>query len=92
MDWLAQFVPANVEDADEQFLRGYLGKMLFSGDDVMKKTNVLSGGEKVRCMISRMMLQKSQCYFNWMSLPTTSIWKAFRHSTRIWSTLKVWCC
>lgn len=57
MDWLAQFVPANVEDADEQFLRGYLGKMLFSGDDVMKKTNVLSGGEKVRCMISRMMLQ-----------------------------------
>ncbi|HQU76315.1 MAG: ATP-binding cassette domain-containing protein [Chitinophagales bacterium] len=57
MDWLAQFVPANVEDADEQFLRGYLGKMLFSGDDVMKMTNVLSGGEKVRCMISRMMLQ-----------------------------------
>jgi ATPase subunit of ABC transporter with duplicated ATPase domains len=42
---------------DEPFLRGFLGKMLFSGDDVMKKTNVLSGGEKVRCMISRMMLQ-----------------------------------
>ena len=39
------------------FLRGFLGKMLFSGDDIMKKTNVLSGGEKVRCMISRMMLQ-----------------------------------
>ena len=57
MDWLAQYVPANVEDADEQFLRGYLGKMLFSGDDVNKMTNVLSGGEKVRCMISRMMLQ-----------------------------------
>ena len=57
MDWLAQYVPANVEDADDQFLRGYLGKMLFSGDDVNKMTNVLSGGEKVRCMISRMMLQ-----------------------------------
>src|SRR6187455_2156569 len=57
LDWLRQFVPANVTDADEPFLRGFLGKMLFSGDDIMKKTNVLSGGEKVRCMISRMMLQ-----------------------------------
>jgi ATPase subunit of ABC transporter with duplicated ATPase domains len=57
MDWLRQFVPSHVTDADEPFLRGFLGKMLFSGDDVMKKTNVLSGGEKVRCMISRMMLQ-----------------------------------
>jgi len=57
MDWLRQFVPSNVTDADEPFLRGFLGKMLFSGDDIMKKTNVLSGGEKVRCMLSRMMLQ-----------------------------------
>ena len=57
MDWLRQFVPAHVTDADEPFIRGFLGKMLFSGDDIMKKTNVLSGGEKVRCMISRMMLQ-----------------------------------
>lgn len=57
MDWLRQFVPPHVTDVDEVFLRGFLGKMLFSGDDVMKKTNVLSGGEKVRCMISRMMLQ-----------------------------------
>jgi ATPase subunit of ABC transporter with duplicated ATPase domains len=57
MDWLRQFVPAHVTDADEPFLRGFLGKMLFSGDDVMKKTAVLSGGEKVRCMLSRMMLQ-----------------------------------
>lgn len=57
MDWLRQYVPSHVTDADEPFLRGFLGKMLFSGDDVMKKTNVLSGGEKVRCMISRMMLQ-----------------------------------
>jgi ATPase subunit of ABC transporter with duplicated ATPase domains len=57
MDWLRQYVPPHVNDVDEPFLRGFLGKMLFSGDDVMKKTNVLSGGEKVRCMISRMMLQ-----------------------------------
>jgi ATPase subunit of ABC transporter with duplicated ATPase domains len=57
MDWLRQFVPAHVTDADEPFIRGFLGKMLFSGDDVMKKSNVLSGGEKVRCMVSKMMLQ-----------------------------------
>jgi len=57
MDWLRQYVPAHVTDADEPFIRGFLGKMLFSGDDIMKKTNVLSGGEKVRCMVSRMMLQ-----------------------------------
>ena len=57
MDWLRQFVPPNITDADEPFIRGFLGKMLFSGDDIAKKTNVLSGGEKVRCMVSRMMLQ-----------------------------------
>ncbi|HRG81530.1 MAG TPA: ATP-binding cassette domain-containing protein [Chitinophagaceae bacterium] len=57
MDWLRQYVPDHVKDVDEPFLRGFLGKMLFSGDDVLKMTNVLSGGEKVRCMISRMMLQ-----------------------------------
>lgn len=57
IDWLRQWVPPHVADADEPFLRGFLGKMLFSGDDILKKTNVLSGGEKVRCMISRMMLQ-----------------------------------
>ncbi len=57
MGWLRQYVPQHVTDADEPFLRGFLGKMLFSGDDIMKKTEVLSGGEKVRCMISRMMLQ-----------------------------------
>jgi ATPase subunit of ABC transporter with duplicated ATPase domains len=57
MDWLRQFVPPNVVDADEDFLRGFFGKMLFAGDELNKKTNVLSGGEKVRCMLSRMMLQ-----------------------------------
>lgn len=57
IEWLRQYVPPHVTEADEPFLRGFLGKMLFSGDDVLKKINVLSGGEKVRCMISRMMLQ-----------------------------------
>ena len=57
LEWLRQYVPAHVTDADEPFLRGFFGKMLFTGDDIQKKTNVLSGGEKVRCMVSRMMLQ-----------------------------------
>jgi ATPase subunit of ABC transporter with duplicated ATPase domains len=57
IDWLRQYVPEHVTDVDELFLRGFFGKMLFAGDDIMKKTNVLSGGEKVRCMVSRMMLQ-----------------------------------
>ena len=61
LDWLRNFVPAHVTDADEPFLRGFFGKMLFSGDDISKKTNVLSGGEKVRCMVSRMMLQNPNC-------------------------------
>ena len=57
LDWLRQYVPDHYTDVDEDFLRGFLGKMLFSGDEINKKTSVLSGGEKVRCMISRMMLQ-----------------------------------
>lgn len=57
MDWLRQFVPPQITDVDENFLRGFLGKMLFSGDEIKKRTSVLSGGEKVRCMISKMMLQ-----------------------------------
>ena len=55
IDWLAQYSP----DTNDMFLRGYLGRMLFSGDDVYKKTKVLSGGEKMRCMISRMMLNEA---------------------------------
>lgn len=54
IDWLRQF--AEDENKDEVYIRGFLGKMLFSGEEVFKKCNVLSGGEKVRCMISRMML------------------------------------
>jgi ATPase subunit of ABC transporter with duplicated ATPase domains len=57
MDWLRQYVPPQTKDVDEDFLRGFLGKMLFTGDEIMKKINVLSGGEKVRCMVSKMMLQ-----------------------------------
>ena len=53
VDWLAQFS----EDTSELFLRGYLGKMLFSGEEIYKPVNVLSGGEKMRCMIARMMIQ-----------------------------------
>lgn len=55
IDWLRQF--AEDENKDEVYIRGFLGKMLFSGEEVFKKCNVLSGGEKMRCMISRMMLQ-----------------------------------
>ena len=57
MDWLRQYVPPGTRDVDEDFLRGFLGKMLFSGDEILKQTSVLSGGEKVRCMVSKMMLQ-----------------------------------
>ena len=52
VQWLRQFSP----DPQEQYLRGFLGRMLFSGDEVYKPVKVLSGGEKVRCMLSRMML------------------------------------
>lgn len=54
IDWLRQYAEG---EADDVFVRGFLGKMLFSGEETLKKANVLSGGEKVRCMISRMMLQ-----------------------------------
>lgn len=54
IDWLAQFS----SDTTELYLRGYLGKMLFSGEEVYKRVNVLSGGEKVRCMVARMMIQQ----------------------------------
>ena len=55
IDWLRQYT-LNDEEKDEVYVRGFLGKMLFSGQDSLKKANVLSGGEKVRCMLSRMML------------------------------------
>lgn len=55
LDWLRQY--ANKEQNDNTFLRGFLGRMLFSGDKIEKKIRILSGGEKVRCQLSRMMLQ-----------------------------------
>jgi ATPase subunit of ABC transporter with duplicated ATPase domains len=55
MEWLAQYST----DTHEAYLRGFLGKMLFAGEEIFKKTNVLSGGEKVRCMISRMMTRNA---------------------------------
>jgi ATPase subunit of ABC transporter with duplicated ATPase domains len=54
IDWLRQYSDG---EKDEVYIRGFLGKMLFSGQETLKKCNVLSGGEKVRCMVSRMMLQ-----------------------------------
>lgn len=54
MDWLRQFTTTD-EEKEETYIRGFLGKMLFSGEEVFKKCTVLSGGEKMRCMISRMM-------------------------------------
>ena len=56
LDWLAQYTADTAEENTESFKRSFLGRMLFSGDDVFKPVKVLSGGEKVRCMLSRMML------------------------------------
>ena len=56
VDWLSQYGPGN-----EVAMNGYLGRMLFSGEEVLKKVNVLSGGEKMRCMIARMQLQNANC-------------------------------
>ena len=56
VDWLSQYGPGN-----EVAMKGYLGRMLFSGEEVLKKVNVLSGGEKMRCMIARMQLQNANC-------------------------------
>jgi len=55
IDWLSQYS----EDTSEMLLRGFLGKMLFSGEEIYKKVNVLSGGERVRCMIARMMVRNA---------------------------------
>lgn len=57
LDWLRQY--ASKEEDDNTFLRSFLGRMLFSGEDVLKQVNVLSGGEKVRCMLSKLMLSKA---------------------------------
>jgi len=56
IDWLREYSDG---EKDEVYIRGFLGKMLFSGEESLKKSSVLSGGEKVRCMLSRMMLQQA---------------------------------
>ena len=56
VDWLSQFGEGN-----EVYMKGFLGRMLFSGEDVLKRVNVLSGGEKMRCMIARMQLKNANC-------------------------------
>ena len=56
IEWLSQFGEGN-----DVFFKGYLGRMLFSGEEVLKKVNVLSGGEKMRCMIARMQLKNANC-------------------------------
>ena len=58
LDWLRKWAKTE-EEKEEVYLRGFLGKMIFSGEEALKKCNVLSGGEKVRCMISRMMMKKA---------------------------------
>ncbi len=82
IDWLRQFS----KDKDETHVRGFLGKMLFSGEEVFKMSNVLSGGEKVRCMISRMMLANANCLI--MDEPTNHLdlesITAFNNSMKDW--------
>jgi|TARA_R100000479_G_scaffold33554_3_gene14134 ATPase subunit of ABC transporter with duplicated ATPase domains len=58
VDWLRQYAKTE-EEREEVYIRGFLGKMLFSGEEALKKSNVLSGGEKVRCMLSRMMMMRA---------------------------------
>ncbi|MDG1762490.1 MAG: ATP-binding cassette domain-containing protein [Flavobacteriaceae bacterium] len=58
VDWLRQYAKTE-EEREEVFLRGFLGKMLFSGEEALKMSNVLSGGEKVRCMLSKMMMERA---------------------------------
>ena len=58
VDWLRQWATTE-EEREEVYIRGFLGKMIFSGEEALKKSNVLSGGEKVRCMLSRMMMVRA---------------------------------
>lgn len=70
VDWLRQFTK-NEEERHEEYMRGFLGKMLFSGDEALKFSTVLSGGEKMRCMFSRMMLQRANVLL--MNEPTNHL-------------------
>jgi ATPase subunit of ABC transporter with duplicated ATPase domains len=87
IDWLRQFSA----EKDETYIRGFLGKMLFSGEEVFKKSNVLSGGEKVRCMVSRMMLTNANCLLldeptNHLDLETIT---AFNDALKDWKHVAI---
>lgn len=82
VDWLRQYST----EKDETYIRGFLGKMLFSGEEALKKSNVLSGGEKVRCMLSRMMLTNANCLI--MDEPTNHL--DLESITSINEALKDW--
>lgn len=87
IDWLRQFS----KEKDETYIRGFLGKMLFSGEEVFKKSNVLSGGEKVRCMTSRMMLTNANCLLldeptNHLDLESIT---AFNNALKDWNHIAI---
>ncbi len=87
VDWLRQFS----KEKDETYIRGFLGKMLFSGEEVFKKSNVLSGGEKVRCMTSRMMLTNANCLLldeptNHLDLESIT---AFNNALKDWNHIAI---
>jgi ATPase subunit of ABC transporter with duplicated ATPase domains len=82
VDWLRQYST----EKEETYIRGFLGKMLFSGEEVFKKSNVLSGGEKVRCMLSRMMLTNANCLI--LDEPTNHL--DLESITAINNALKEW--
>ena len=82
VDWLSQYGPGN-----EVVMKGYLGRMLFRQEEVEKQVKILSGGEKMRCMIARMQLQNANCLI--LDTPTnTSTWKAYKPLTTTSSALK----
>ena len=94
VDWIREFSAKK----DDVYLRGFLGRMLFSGEDVFKPVNVLSGGEKVRCMLSRMMLSGANVVLmdqptNHLDMesiqagssPTAPFWTAWARTTSTWS-------
>jgi ATPase subunit of ABC transporter with duplicated ATPase domains len=82
IDWLREYS----KDKDETYIRSFLGRMLFTGEETFKKSNVLSGGEKVRCMVSRMMLTNANCLIldeptNHLDLESIT---AFNNSLKDW--------